>query len=89
MPAPDDVPLLKVGDVVTLKSGGPPMTVIARTGSAPLELIRCFWMCGKEHEGGVHEHSFPEAALSVSGHPHRGPAATETHHTLTPPAKGK
>jgi uncharacterized protein YodC (DUF2158 family) len=46
----------KVGDVVRLKSGGPPMTV-----AIPGEDIYCHWFLGSQQQHG----SFPPEALEL------------------------
>jgi uncharacterized protein YodC (DUF2158 family) len=64
---------LKPGDVVTLQSGGPPMTVVKVPAdpAAPDAAFTCFWM--DEEGAAVSEHTFPAAALCAAGHAH--PAA--------------
>jgi uncharacterized protein YodC (DUF2158 family) len=48
----------KVGDIVRLKSGGPPMTV-SSIGSVMSEDIGCQWFSGRKMESGY----FPAASL--------------------------
>ena len=58
----------KIGDIVRLKSGGPPMTVVqqlAVPGLPPLpddDQFVCNWFEGKRH----HEKSFPAEALEAA-----------------------
>lgn len=47
---------VKIGDIVQLKSGGPPMTVTATMGAGK---FRCSWFAGAKHDAAV----FPEAVL--------------------------
>lgn len=73
------IPLLP-GDVVTMKSGGPPMTVIRRTPNTPEE-VTCYWMVGEGQS--VHERSFPDAALNLTTAPvvpAHGPASAPASH---------
>lgn len=53
----------QVGDIVELKSGGPPMTVVSRSGM-PLgsDIVNCAWFGGRKMETG----SFPAGALKRS-----------------------
>ena len=57
--------LFKVGDIVRLKSGGPPMTVVhlpeADLPNLPGEFI-CTWFEGKRH----HQKSFPAEGLEAA-----------------------
>jgi uncharacterized protein YodC (DUF2158 family) len=59
--------LFKIGDIVRLKSGGPPMTVVrlpaVELRGLPLdEEFVCMWFEGKRH----HEKSFPAEALEAA-----------------------
>jgi uncharacterized protein YodC (DUF2158 family) len=58
--------LFKVGDIVRLKSGGPPMTVVRIPAidlpSLPPEDFVCSWFEGKRH----HQKSFPAEALEAA-----------------------
>jgi uncharacterized protein YodC (DUF2158 family) len=65
---------LAVGDVVTLNSGGSPMTVTrliaaaaTPTGSPPGQHVSCSWE-GKD--GVIHVADFPAAALKVTTEAH-------------------
>jgi uncharacterized protein YodC (DUF2158 family) len=52
----------KVGDVVPLKSGGPPMTVDKSLGEG---LLRCKWFIGSPHE--LKDAEFYETSLESVG----------------------
>jgi uncharacterized protein YodC (DUF2158 family) len=49
-----------VGDVVYLKSGGPPLTVIKTEGDPGDQKVTCSWM-----NGGIYSHQFPENSLVI------------------------
>ena len=51
-------PPISVGDLVTLKSGGPVMTVAERM----TDKARCLW---HQDDGGLHDYWLPLAALKV------------------------
>ncbi len=63
-------PIVSPGDVVTLRSGGPRMTVVLVSSAGPgaalapgttTELALCLWFHGEE----VRTHSFPPVCLAV------------------------
>lgn len=49
----------KPGDIVQLKSGGPPMTVASHDASMGKGTVRCQWFAGKKMESGY----FPADSL--------------------------
>ena len=51
----------KVGDIVTLKSGGPDMTVLSVFTHAGKEMAKCAWFEGTDQ----HEAGFPVDVLRV------------------------
>jgi uncharacterized protein YodC (DUF2158 family) len=53
-------PEIKPGDVVQLKSGGPPMTVTSITSDEYGTSAWCMWFDGKKQDGA----SFPVHALT-------------------------
>lgn len=53
----------KFGDIVTLKSGGPAMTVGATKHPVSKDAVPCIWFDTDRH---VHTHEFPSAALTVA-----------------------
>lgn len=80
MPAANDLPTpLKPGDVVMLRSGGPPMTVVKKDTSDPPQVV-CFWFHPDSegcHELGVYERAFPEAVLTLEA---KGAHHAAAHH---------
>lgn len=52
---PTPAPAFNVGDIVSLKSGGPPMTVEKIIANAIKQIVqyRCQWFAGKKLEFGL------------------------------------
>lgn len=60
-PKPDDLDDLKVGDVVQLRSGSPPMTVTA--ANRIHDNYSCAWYVASLQDSTVKTAQFPRAAL--------------------------
>lgn len=56
---------MNIGDVVTLKSGGPKMTVVSKTSLSDVPNMNCSWFEGPM----LYTGSFPQEALRLTEKP--------------------